>query len=63
MSSGQNYKDAFFVDSSENIKIEVLHYPPTNISNYSPILFIHGLFIAAWAWDNFCRWFSNKGYD
>ncbi|CAI2191657.1 8127_t:CDS:2 [Funneliformis geosporum] len=66
MSSEQYYieKDAFFVDSSENIKIEVLHYPPTNIiSNYPPILFIHGMSVAAWAWDNFCRWFSNKGYD
>ncbi|CAI2190460.1 1443_t:CDS:2 [Funneliformis geosporum] len=65
MSSGQYYKkDAFFVDSNENIKIEVLHYPLTNIiSNYPPILFIHGLYITAWAWDNYCRWFSNKGYD
>ncbi|CAG8515868.1 214_t:CDS:2 [Funneliformis mosseae] len=66
MSSGQYYteKDTFFVDSSESIKIEVLHYPPANIrSNYPPILFIHGLGSAAWVWDNFCRWFSNKGHD
>ncbi|CAG8506685.1 2195_t:CDS:2 [Funneliformis mosseae] len=66
MSSGQNYtdNDVFFVNSSESIKIEVLHYSPANIiSNYPPILFIHGSNIAAWAWDNFCRWFSNKGHD
>ncbi|CAI2164563.1 19516_t:CDS:2 [Funneliformis geosporum] len=66
MSSGQTYtdKDAFFVDSFDNIKIEVLHYPPANIiSNYPPIIFIHGAAIAAWAWDNFCRLFSNKGHD
>ncbi|CAG8584014.1 16794_t:CDS:2 [Funneliformis mosseae] len=66
MSSGQYYteKDAFFVDSSESIKIEVFHYPPANIiSNNPPILFIHGLSLAAWVWDNFCRWFSNKGHD
>ncbi|CAI2180260.1 12218_t:CDS:2 [Funneliformis geosporum] len=66
MSSGQYYteKDTFFVDSSENMKIEVLHYPPANIiSNYPPILFIHGLGLAAWVWDNFCRWFPNKGHD
>jgi len=30
MSSEQYHtaKDSFFVDSTENIKIEVLHYPP-----------------------------------
>ncbi|CAI2161999.1 13666_t:CDS:2 [Funneliformis geosporum] len=57
-------KDVFFVDSSASIKIEVLHYPPANIiSNYPPILFIHGSNLAAWAWENFCHWFSNKGHD
>ncbi|CAG8486420.1 4846_t:CDS:2 [Funneliformis mosseae] len=66
MTLGQTYtdKETFFVDSCESIKIEVLHYPPANINlNYPPILFIHGAVIAAWAWDNFCRWFSNKGHD
>ncbi|CAG8476150.1 13517_t:CDS:2 [Funneliformis caledonium] len=66
MSSGQYYteKDAFFVNSSESIKFEVLHYPPANIiSNNPPILFIHGLSLAAWIWDNFCHWFSYKGHD
>ncbi|CAG8444579.1 11076_t:CDS:2 [Funneliformis mosseae] len=66
MTSRQYYtdKDAFFVDSCESIKIQVLHYPPANIMlNYPPILFIHGAGVAAWAWDNFCRWFSNKGHD
>ncbi|CAG8606130.1 6732_t:CDS:2 [Funneliformis caledonium] len=66
MSSKQTYtdKEAFFVDSCESIKIEVLHYPPDNIIlNHPPILFIHGIIIAAWAWDNFCRWFSKKGHD
>ncbi|CAG8638352.1 8449_t:CDS:2 [Funneliformis mosseae] len=51
MSSGQYYTDVFFVDSCESVKIEVLHYPPTIIIS------------ATWAWDNFCRWFSNKGHD
>ncbi|CAG8621191.1 6507_t:CDS:2 [Funneliformis mosseae] len=66
MTSRQNYtdKDTFFVFSCESIKIEVLHYPTIKIiSNYPPILFIHGLTNSAWAWDNFCRWFSNQGHD
>ncbi|CAG8587620.1 3215_t:CDS:2 [Funneliformis caledonium] len=66
MTSRQNYtdKDTFFVFSCESIRIEVLHYPPIRIiSNYPPILFIHGLTNSAWAWDNFCRWFSNQGHD
>ncbi|CAG8486384.1 4844_t:CDS:2 [Funneliformis mosseae] len=66
MYSEQSYtdKEVFFVDSCESIKIEVLHYPPANIIlNHPPILFIHGITIAAWAWDNFCHWFSNKGHD
>ncbi|CAG8465849.1 15155_t:CDS:2 [Funneliformis mosseae] len=57
-------KDSFFVNSSEHIQIEVLHYPPINkTQNYPPILFIHGGFLAAWSWDDFSHWFSDKGFD
>ncbi|RIA85102.1 Alpha/Beta hydrolase protein [Glomus cerebriforme] len=56
-------KETFFVDSSENIKIEVSHYLPVKKTNYPPILFIHGGFLAAWSWDNFSQWFSNKGHE
>ncbi|GBC06254.1 hypothetical protein RclHR1_06710004 [Rhizophagus clarus] len=57
-------KETFFVDSSDNIKIEVAHYlPAKQQANCPPILFIHGAFLAAWSWDNFSQWFSNKGYE
>ncbi|CAG8756581.1 10849_t:CDS:2, partial [Funneliformis caledonium] len=46
------------------LKLKSCINPPANvILNYPPILFIHGVGVAARAWDNFCRWFSNKGYD
>ncbi|CAB4489871.1 uncharacterized protein OCT59_011867 [Rhizophagus irregularis] len=61
--SNTSNKETIFIDSSDNVKIEVIHYPPTKQTNYPPLLFIHGAFLAAWSWENFSNWFSNKGYE
>lgn len=37
-------------------------YPPANIPQRPPILFVHGMLAGAWLWESYLGWFAARGY-
>ncbi len=45
-------------------KIDTVTLHPSNHSRPNPILFVHGAFHGAWAWEEyFLPYFADKGYE
>ncbi|RIA95871.1 Alpha/Beta hydrolase protein [Glomus cerebriforme] len=60
-----SYKTVF-VESTDNIQLELIFsIGRNNIPNIKlpPLLFVHGLYHAAWCWENFLGWFASRGFD
>ncbi len=46
------------------VEIEIIFHKATVDSNKSPIVFIHGAYVAAWCWDEFfLSYFADNGHD
>jgi non-heme chloroperoxidase len=45
------------------MKLEVLKAAPAGPARATPLLFVHGAYVAAWCWaENFLPWFAGRGY-
>ncbi|HSD60577.1 MAG TPA: alpha/beta fold hydrolase [Burkholderiales bacterium] len=45
------------------MKLEILSEPPEQPARQTPLLFIHGAYVAAWCWaENFLPYFARRGY-
>ena len=43
--------------------IELISHVPAKLKHPSPVLFVHGAFVAAWCWDDhFLPYFAKRGY-
>ncbi|MDR0702067.1 MAG: lysophospholipase [Azoarcus sp.] len=44
--------------------LEIIVYPSAGGAHRTPILFVHGAFVAAWCWEeHFLPWFARRGWD
>jgi pimeloyl-ACP methyl ester carboxylesterase len=49
--------------SMHSTRLEVLRYTPPGTKRRTPLLFIHGAYVAAWCWDeHFLPYFAKQGY-
>ncbi len=44
------------------MNLEIITSYPKGVSNKRDILFIHGVYHAAWSWENFLPYFSERGF-
>lgn len=56
--AAQNWKLAV-----ANGHVECLRHLPKSPRSAPPILFLHGIFVGAWCWQNFLQDFAEHGYD
>lgn len=44
-------------------ELEVLCHAPAGAARSTPLLFVHGAYVAAWCWaENFLPWFAARGW-
>ncbi|MDR1462069.1 MAG: alpha/beta hydrolase [Azoarcus sp.] len=44
--------------------LEIITYPPVANAHRTPLLFVHGAYVAAWCWEeHFLPWFAKRGWN
>jgi len=51
------------MNENDPMKLEILEHTPKGETHQTPLLFIHGMFVGAWIWDEFfLPFFAENGY-